>query len=165
MTVDDYSSGLNVRRHQNKLGSTLNAFTHFVYLFSQESTVPADLQSMFQSLCFRSAFIYSIVSTVVKENGDAVQMLFDIMTHTLDGSAHFISVLILELNFHSSSGVGDHGQAGISAFLTKHQCGKRCSNLLLKCSNVRVLGLSEPVGGIVYSALTRVPDSENGLIL
>ncbi|KAJ7834576.1 hypothetical protein B0H14DRAFT_2363781, partial [Mycena olivaceomarginata] len=32
--------------HQNKLGSTLNAFAHYVYLFSQESIVPADLQSM-----------------------------------------------------------------------------------------------------------------------
>ncbi|KAJ6491126.1 kinase-like domain-containing protein [Mycena sanguinolenta] len=87
--------------HQNKLGSTMNTFTHFVYLFSQESTVPADLQT----------------STVVQESGDAVQILFDIMTHTLDGS----------------SGVGDHGQAGILAFLAKHQCGKRCSNLRLNC--------------------------------
>ncbi|KAJ6510988.1 kinase-like domain-containing protein [Mycena sanguinolenta] len=87
--------------HQNKLGSTMNTFTHFVYLFSQESTVPADLQT----------------STVVQESGDAVQILFDIMTHTLDGS----------------SGVGDHGQAGILAFLAKHQCRKRCSNLRLNC--------------------------------
>ncbi|KAJ7465858.1 hypothetical protein B0H11DRAFT_1733567, partial [Mycena galericulata] len=34
--------------HRNKLGSTLNAFAHYGYLFSQESTVLADLQSMFQ---------------------------------------------------------------------------------------------------------------------
>ncbi|KAJ7439285.1 hypothetical protein B0H11DRAFT_1934714 [Mycena galericulata] len=34
---------------QNKLGSTLNAFTHYAYLFSHESTVTvlADLQSIF----------------------------------------------------------------------------------------------------------------------
>ncbi|KAJ6447915.1 hypothetical protein C8R45DRAFT_817547, partial [Mycena sanguinolenta] len=31
--------------HRNKLGSILNAFAHFVYLFSQEST---DLQSIFE---------------------------------------------------------------------------------------------------------------------
>ncbi|KAJ6494465.1 hypothetical protein C8R45DRAFT_824329 [Mycena sanguinolenta] len=35
--------------HQNKLGSRLNAFAHYVYLFSQESTVLADLQSVFFS--------------------------------------------------------------------------------------------------------------------
>ncbi|KAJ7934964.1 hypothetical protein B0H13DRAFT_1591210 [Mycena leptocephala] len=32
--------------HQNKLGSTLNTFSHWAYLFSQESTVFSDLQSM-----------------------------------------------------------------------------------------------------------------------
>ncbi|KAJ6624002.1 hypothetical protein B0H10DRAFT_1785456, partial [Mycena sp. CBHHK59/15] len=37
--------------HQNKLGNTLNAFAHCGYLFSQESTVLADLQSTFQ-FCF-----------------------------------------------------------------------------------------------------------------
>ncbi|KAJ7111432.1 hypothetical protein C8R44DRAFT_633314, partial [Mycena epipterygia] len=37
--------------HQNKLGSTLNAFVHYAYLFSQESTVLVDLQSGLDSLC------------------------------------------------------------------------------------------------------------------
>ncbi|KAJ7875731.1 hypothetical protein B0H14DRAFT_2343038 [Mycena olivaceomarginata] len=32
--------------HNNKLGSTLNAFAHYTYLLSQESTVLADIQSM-----------------------------------------------------------------------------------------------------------------------
>ncbi|KAJ7756038.1 hypothetical protein DFH07DRAFT_742873, partial [Mycena maculata] len=32
--------------HQNKIGSTLNAFAHYAYLFSQESTILADLRSM-----------------------------------------------------------------------------------------------------------------------
>ncbi|KAJ6507599.1 hypothetical protein DFH09DRAFT_942908, partial [Mycena vulgaris] len=32
--------------HRNKLGSTLNAFTHYAYLLSLESTVFADLQSV-----------------------------------------------------------------------------------------------------------------------
>ncbi|KAJ6560678.1 hypothetical protein B0H10DRAFT_1845638, partial [Mycena sp. CBHHK59/15] len=47
-------SGTNVYPpwHQNKLGSTLNAFTHYAYLFSQESTVFADLQSTSNFLCF-----------------------------------------------------------------------------------------------------------------
>ncbi|KAJ7806639.1 hypothetical protein B0H14DRAFT_3152843 [Mycena olivaceomarginata] len=87
--------------HQNKLGSTLNAFAHYVYLFSQESTVPADLQT----------------ARVVNENGEGVQVLFDIMTRTLNGL----------------SGVGDHGKSGITGFLKKHECGNRCYNLRLSC--------------------------------
>ncbi|KAJ7797992.1 hypothetical protein B0H14DRAFT_2618364 [Mycena olivaceomarginata] len=87
--------------YQNKLGSILNAFAHYVYLFSQESTVPADLQT----------------ATVVNENGEGVQVLFEIMTHTLNGL----------------SGVGDHGKSGITCFLKKHECGNRCHNLRLSC--------------------------------
>jgi hypothetical protein len=45
--------------HQNKLGSTLNAFAHYAYLFSQESTVLADLQSRFDSLYLRD--LYSLI--------------------------------------------------------------------------------------------------------
>ncbi|KAJ7934799.1 kinase-like domain-containing protein [Mycena leptocephala] len=87
--------------HQNKIGSTLNAFAHYVYLFSQESTVLADLQT----------------ATAVNENGDGIQVLFDMMAHTTDGS----------------SGVGDHGQTGIETFLKKHECVTRCANLRLSC--------------------------------
>ncbi|KAJ7904153.1 kinase-like domain-containing protein, partial [Mycena leptocephala] len=85
--------------YQNKLGSTLNTFTHYAYLLSQETTVLADLQT----------------ATAVKENGEGVQVLFDVITHTLDGS----------------SGVGDHGQTGINTFLKKHKCGNRCCSLPL----------------------------------
>ncbi|KAJ6613706.1 kinase-like domain-containing protein, partial [Mycena sp. CBHHK59/15] len=85
--------------HQNKIGSTLNTFAHYVYLFSQESTVLADLQT----------------ATAVNENGDGIQVLFDMMAHTTDGS----------------SGVGDHGQAGIETFLKKHECVTCCANLRL----------------------------------
>ncbi|KAJ6540056.1 hypothetical protein DFH09DRAFT_874524, partial [Mycena vulgaris] len=80
----------------NKLGSKLNAFTHYAYLFSQESTVFADLQT----------------STVVNENGEGIHVLFDVTTHTLDGS----------------SGVGDH-----DTFLKKHECVHRCRHLRLSC--------------------------------
>ncbi|KAJ7913091.1 kinase-like domain-containing protein, partial [Mycena leptocephala] len=73
--------------HQNKLGSTLNTFTHYAYLLGQETTVLADLQTA--------------------TAGEGVQDLFDVMTHTLNGS----------------SGIGDHGQPGINTFLKKHECG------------------------------------------
>ncbi|KAJ7900789.1 kinase-like domain-containing protein [Mycena leptocephala] len=87
--------------NRNKLGSTLNAFAHCAYLLSLESTVFCDLQT----------------AMAINENGDGIQVLFDIMTHTLDGS----------------SGVGDHGKTGIETFLTKHKCGNRCCNLRLSC--------------------------------
>ncbi|KAJ7096943.1 kinase-like domain-containing protein, partial [Mycena epipterygia] len=87
---------------QNKLGSTLNAFVHYAYLFSQESTVLVDLQSGLDSL-------------FIDEDGEGIQVLFDVMTHTLDGA----------------SGVGDHGKSGINAFLAKHECVTRCTHLRL----------------------------------
>ncbi|KAJ7236693.1 hypothetical protein C8J57DRAFT_1529988 [Mycena rebaudengoi] len=67
--------------HQNKLGSTLNAFAHYAYLFSLESTVFCDLQTA--------------IATDIDGNG--IEMLFDVMTHTLD----------------MASGVGDHGKPGL----------------------------------------------------
>ncbi|KAJ7186348.1 kinase-like domain-containing protein, partial [Mycena pura] len=85
--------------HNNKLNSTLNAFAHYVYLSSAKSTVLADLQT----------------ATVVDENGEGIQVLFDVMTRTLDGS----------------SGVGDHGRSGIDTFLEKHECVNRCTDLRL----------------------------------
>ncbi|KAJ7261621.1 kinase-like domain-containing protein [Mycena rebaudengoi] len=86
---------------QHKLGSTLNAFTHYAYILSLESAVFADLQT----------------ATVVDEDGHGIQVLFDVMTHTLNGS----------------SGVGDHGKVGIDTFLKKHQCVNRCHHLRLSC--------------------------------
>ncbi|KAJ7279456.1 hypothetical protein C8J57DRAFT_1570189 [Mycena rebaudengoi] len=56
-----------------------------------------------------------LAATTVDENGDGIQVLFDVMTHTLDGS----------------SGVGDHGKTGIQTFLKKHECANRCENLHL----------------------------------
>ncbi|KAJ6492120.1 hypothetical protein C8R45DRAFT_928427 [Mycena sanguinolenta] len=79
-----YCGPVNVvcgENHSLSLGSTLNAFAHFVYLFSQESTVLADLQT--------SAF--------VKENGNIVQRLFDIMTHTLDGLIYAVPVVLVTM--------------------------------------------------------------------
>ncbi|KAJ7077774.1 kinase-like domain-containing protein, partial [Mycena epipterygia] len=83
--------------HQSKLGSTLSAFAHYAYLFSQESTILADLQT----------------AAAIDENGEGIQVLFDVMTYTLDGS----------------SGVGDHGKPGIKTFLEKHECVNRCKYL------------------------------------
>ncbi|KAJ7131314.1 hypothetical protein C8R44DRAFT_613350 [Mycena epipterygia] len=51
----------------------------------------------------------------IDENGEGIDTLFDVMTHTLD----------------NSSGVSDHGKTGIETFLKKHQCGRHCSNFRL----------------------------------
>ncbi|KAF7344642.1 Kinase-like protein [Mycena venus] len=96
--------------HRHKLGSTLNAFTHYAYLLSLESMIFCDLQT----------------ATIVDENGDGIHVLFDVMTHTLDGS----------------SGVGDHGKTGIQTFLKKHECANRCENLHLSRD-----GFAEHSGG------------------
>ncbi|KAJ7358180.1 hypothetical protein DFH08DRAFT_802024 [Mycena albidolilacea] len=89
--------------HQNKLGSTLNAFAHYVYLFSQEPTVLADLQT----------------ATAVNENDQGIEVLFYMMTHTINGS----------------SGVGDRGKTGIKTFLKKHECGNqlKINNHITRC--------------------------------
>ncbi|KAJ7854710.1 hypothetical protein B0H14DRAFT_2579723 [Mycena olivaceomarginata] len=68
---------------------------------SKESTVLADIQS----------------ATAIKAHGEGIEVLFDMMAHTLDGS----------------SGVGDHGKSGIETFLQKHECGNRCRYLRLSC--------------------------------
>ncbi|KAK7007691.1 kinase-like protein [Favolaschia claudopus] len=97
----DHWSGTNEYPpwHQNKLGSTLNAFAHYVYQISQETTVIADVQT----------------SKAVNEQGDGINVLFDMMLHTTNGA----------------SGVGDHGQNGIDTFVAKHECVRRCVGLRL----------------------------------
>ncbi|KAK7014510.1 kinase-like domain-containing protein [Favolaschia claudopus] len=69
----DHWSGTNdyPAWHHKKLGSTLNAFTHYVYHLTQESIVLADLQT----------------STAVNEHGDGLNVLFDMMTHTSNGAS------------------------------------------------------------------------------
>ncbi|KAJ7679867.1 hypothetical protein B0H14DRAFT_2655600 [Mycena olivaceomarginata] len=74
---------------------------------SKESTVLADIQS----------------ATAIKADGEGIEVLFDMMAHTLDGS----------------SGVGDHGKSGIETFLQKHECGNRCRYLRLSCDGVCAL--------------------------
>ncbi|KAJ6529385.1 hypothetical protein B0H19DRAFT_861738, partial [Mycena capillaripes] len=99
--------------HNNKLGSTLNAFAHYAYLLSQESTVLADIQS---------------IATAIKADGEDIEVLFDMMAHT--GWVYYFPACfnhnLTSWIFSSSSGVGDHGKSGIETFLQKHKCGNRC---------------------------------------
>lgn len=61
-------------------------------------------------------------------------VLFDLMTHSADGyvySTHLISSLYDSDGYgiSSSSGVGDHGEAGIATFTDQHICQVFCHAL------------------------------------
>ncbi|KAJ7339842.1 kinase-like domain-containing protein, partial [Mycena albidolilacea] len=92
--------------HRNKLGSTLNAFTHYTYLLSLESTVLADLQSVLRVgfILMQHTHLFIQATTTIDEDGNGIQVC----------------------------GVGDHGMAGINTFLEKHECVDRCKQLRLQ---------------------------------
>ncbi|KAI0310202.1 kinase-like domain-containing protein [Amylostereum chailletii] len=61
-------------------------------------------------------------TAIVGNHIKAYNVIFDVMTHTPDGD----------------SGVGDHGQGGINAFLAQHTCNTKCENLgLAQTATVR----------------------------
>ncbi|KAJ7674304.1 kinase-like domain-containing protein, partial [Mycena rosella] len=92
--------------HRHKLGSTLNAFTHYAYLLSLESTVLADLQSVLRIGFFHIQYAHPFIqaATTIDKDGSGIQVF----------------------------GVGDHGVAGIDTFLEKHECVDRCRQLRLQ---------------------------------
>ncbi|KAJ7587253.1 kinase-like domain-containing protein [Mycena floridula] len=69
--VQRWSSTTEFPTHTNKLGSTLNAFTHYTFIASAEQIVLADLQTA-QSL---------------DKQGNMVHVLFDVITHTPTGDS------------------------------------------------------------------------------
>ncbi|KAF5350300.1 hypothetical protein D9757_013191 [Collybiopsis confluens] len=84
----------HTRTHTGGLTSeTIHAFAHFVYIFTKQQLVLADLQG-----------------TRVSANGKNQLVLFDPMTHTVNGL----------------SGAGDHGREGIHLFEQQHSCGPVC---------------------------------------
>ncbi|KAJ3710001.1 kinase-like domain-containing protein [Lentinula raphanica] len=72
---------------------TVHAFSHFVYTSTTNQLVVADLQGK-----------------PVSTEGRNVLILFDPMTHTIEGT----------------SGCGDFGQEGIDCFVREHVCGPVC---------------------------------------
>ncbi|KAJ7127788.1 kinase-like domain-containing protein, partial [Mycena epipterygia] len=92
--------------HRNKLGSTLNTFTHYAYLLSLESTVLADLRSMLRVGFFLMQYTHLFIqaATTIDEDGNGIQVF----------------------------GVGDHGMTGIDTFLEQHECVDRCKQLRLQ---------------------------------
>ncbi|KAL0952298.1 hypothetical protein HGRIS_006587 [Hohenbuehelia grisea] len=85
-------------QRRDQLSQTIYAFAHFVWGYSNNTLVFADIQG-----------------TPTRLDGKDGLVLFDIMTHTVDGD----------------SGVGDCGKEGIETFLDDHQCLDICKRLCL----------------------------------
>ncbi|KAJ6474206.1 kinase-like domain-containing protein [Mycena sanguinolenta] len=90
---------------RNKLGNILNAFAHFVYDASYKPIALADIQT-----------------TKARIGNTVSQVLFDLTTHT-NSASQCTNLLPID------SGVGDHGQDDIDAFVEQHVCTARCESL------------------------------------
>ncbi|KAJ7434452.1 hypothetical protein B0H11DRAFT_1938660 [Mycena galericulata] len=97
---------------------TIGAFAHFVFGYSKQELVFADLQGTACQLKTRNGF------------GKDGLVLFDLMTHTLDGD----------------SGVGDFGIEGIKTFTKDHECNEICRGLALHESYPLVINLQDDAG-------------------
>ncbi|KAJ7451474.1 kinase-like domain-containing protein [Mycena galericulata] len=102
--MERWSGTLKHPNHENKPGQTMDAFMHFSYVYSQKTLIFADLQG----------------SKGRSRLGNIGWILFDVMTHTLDGT----------------SGVGDHGEDGIQAILSDHICERMCCGLDMGTENI-----------------------------
>ncbi|KAJ7431817.1 kinase-like domain-containing protein, partial [Mycena galericulata] len=118
-TVIKFSGTLIHRSARRDLRSvTIGAFAHFVFGYSKQELVFADLQGTPCQLKTRDGF------------GKDGLVLFDLMTHTLD----------------SDSGVGDFGIEGIKTFVKDHECNEICRGLALHESYPLVIDLQDNAG-------------------
>ncbi|KAJ7853224.1 kinase-like domain-containing protein, partial [Mycena leptocephala] len=86
------------RGAEDSQSDTGHTFAHFAFQYSEGSLVFADLQG-----------------TPGPVRGNNGLILFDPMTHTLDGG----------------SGLGDFGMEGIESFVNGHECNRLCEQLHL----------------------------------
>jgi hypothetical protein len=86
---------------------------------------------LFSSSSYSHSFSVAAIATDIDGNG--IEMLFDVMTHTLDMYVGRLCPCCSDLIycFGRASGVGDHGKPGLKMFLEKHECGNRCTHLRL----------------------------------
>ncbi|THH19576.1 hypothetical protein EW146_g1621 [Bondarzewia mesenterica] len=103
--------------HRGRLNRTILAFAHFVYVHSHQTMVLADIQGTHCQI----------------RGGIDGFVLFDPMTHTIDGWDISLLSVISERTHNDllsrNSGVGDHGTEGINTFLRDHRCNKFCHDL------------------------------------
>lgn len=86
MSVTKWSGTLAHPNHNgNLVGTTICAFAHFAYIFSQRSVVFADIQGVFnQSAVTRSLTSHIGTQTQLSPGVEGL-ILFDVMTHTVAG--------------------------------------------------------------------------------
>ncbi|KAJ7064244.1 kinase-like domain-containing protein [Mycena amicta] len=95
--VIKFTSTLNHKARGSDLQTlTIHSFAHYVFGATHGSLVMADLQG-----------------TPATVRGNDGLVLFDVMTHTQDGS----------------SGLGDFGLEGIESFINTHECNQLCKRL------------------------------------
>jgi hypothetical protein len=70
--------------NNNKLGNTLNAFSHYVYFASHGQLVIADLQSLSFSPSLSSIFHALLAANARGDDGNTVHTLFDVIFHSPD---------------------------------------------------------------------------------
>ncbi|OSD03276.1 kinase-like protein [Trametes coccinea BRFM310] len=109
--VKRWSGTMSHPTHVDKMGATLDAFVHFAYEYSKCSLVFADLQSSKGHLRPITDSAYASERARTSKG----HVLFDIMTHSIA----------------SDTGIGDHGEDGISTFVSSHQCNALCTALAL----------------------------------
>lgn len=74
-------------KRSDRTSQTVYAFAHFAYVYSKRTTVLADLQGEYP-LCSSLPSFFLIMhtsGTPATVNGVATTVLFDIMSHTVDG--------------------------------------------------------------------------------
>ncbi|KAK7001184.1 kinase-like protein [Favolaschia claudopus] len=113
-----YSGTLDHPRYSDKQGATINLFQHYVYLFSHKTLVLADIQA-----------------SESHDRRSHTSILFDLMSHTVNGSHHRL--------FSSESGAGDHGEQGIKSFIDQHECVQKCAQMGLEALREAEDGESE----------------------
>lgn len=90
-SVVKFSGTLRHPTRDDKIGKTITAFAHFVYEVSKKSLVFADIQGLQLTLTYglstlaqTANILYVLGSPMSANNRDGI-VLFDLMTHSVDG--------------------------------------------------------------------------------
>ncbi|KAJ7576197.1 hypothetical protein C8J56DRAFT_753806, partial [Mycena floridula] len=106
-----HSGSLQHPVQMGRPGHTINAFQHFVYQFTQNTQVLADIQS-----------------SASWDHNNRAPVLFDLMMHTTYRQfIPNINLISLLTKASRNMGAGDFGDRGIASFTDQHECVPRCA--------------------------------------
>jgi hypothetical protein len=80
-----FSGTLQHPPRNDKMGKTITAFAHFVYVVSKKSLVFADIQGLWYIHLGLSILMWCIPGSPMNVNDRDGVVLFDLQTHTSDG--------------------------------------------------------------------------------